>query len=201
MAIPGDERLLCLGVPNETMLAGRRIAARSTVLVGMPTVASLAAQLATLRATTGTWFRGASLFRLSAPGDLPSLSAAQVCAAVKGTSVRADFSWRWEGRPGAWVLVLDNRGLADLVAVERPVRLAIAWNGAISVGALPAGLRWSPALAGRPISPAHADSVVVTIPFLRAGAVVRLPALPSPGVVPPPCQPIVDAPDEREERL
>lgn len=178
-ATVADERLLRFTVPRDQPVASRRVAAGATVQVGMPTVGSLARRLATVRANAGAWCQGVSLFRLACANDLPALSPAQVRAAVQGVVVRPDVAWRWDGGPGAWTLVVENRGLADLVAVERPLRLRLPWHGALPSASPPSGLRWGAAASG--------EGLLIEVGFLRAGATLRLPALPADARQPPPC--------------
>jgi hypothetical protein len=194
-----EERLLYAQLLQDTPVCGRFLGKGSQLMIGIPTVISLARQLARLRAAAGPWCRGVCLFRLASPGDLPCLSTVQLRAAWQRSLGGVDalqtpspeVSWRWEGGPGAWNLHLVNQGLADLVAPERPLQLSIDWSGPTPILSPP--LRALPAFDGEPASPAHANGILVQIPFLRAGADLTLPPFVDSGTSPPACRRPEDA--------
>ena len=149
------------------------------VVVGQPTVAGLHQRIATIRAAAGPWFRGISLFRLAAPDDLAALSCAQLVAAVRGEAATPAVTSRWRGTPGSWTGEIRNAGTDDLIQATFSIGAVADLPPVPFAG----GISLVPAAHGQPVALPHADSMLLRIPFLRAGRAVVLPALP--GAKPP----------------
>jgi hypothetical protein len=169
------ERLIRFHAPHAMVVAGRDIPSGATLLIGQATVASLHAQIADTRRYGGRWCRGISLFRLSAPGDLPSLSTSQIRAAWAVTLPpsptlvsHGHLSRSWCRQPDGWRLEIANRSLADEVHILQPMQLSIDCLPDLGMVAPP--MRMVPAAFGVPSGPAHATETLLFIPFLRAGA-------------------------------
>jgi hypothetical protein len=191
--VPGSsERLVRFHANRGVTIAGRTIPQSSLLLIAEPTVASLRHQFEIVRSQAGQWCRGVSLFRLSSPGDMPSLSTKQVHQAwtsAKDSSLVDNLQWSWEGSAGEWTLVISNPRLSDAVALTHPFRFII--DCLPGLAAPPAPARVIPALDGIPTGPAHATGSLVIIPFVRSGAEVRI-NFASGNSAPPSCTPFVE---------
>lgn len=183
-----EERLVRFDLATDTVVGSAHLPAGSVLLTGQPTVTGLAERMHAARVAAGAWYRGVCLFRLPGEHDLPALSTAQLVAADRRQTSAAQLSWHWSGGPGAWELRLDNTGDDDLQAFTVPVRLAIAGRCEAPLAILPGGIRCQPARGGVPVAPAHADGLLVSIPFLRSGHAISLPPLALSDLHEPSCQ-------------
>lgn len=178
--LAGDnERIWRFRLTRPARLSVINLPPDALVVVGQPTVAGLHQRMATVRAVAGPWFRGISLFRLAAPDDLGALSCAQLAAAVRGVAVAPAVTSRWRGAPGSWTGEIRNAGTDDLIQATFSIGAVADLPPVPFAG----GISLVPAAHGQPVALPHADSMLLRIPFLRAGRAVVLPALP--GAQPP----------------
>ncbi len=168
-------------------LRADRLAVRvgSLALLARTRNAALATWLRTIRAHGGPHCRGAVCFRLPHPAQQATLSLAQVAAAREDQAIAPDI--RAEAvrlaTPGQWQLRFVNRGEADLLCTQAPLRfLASADSGAVRslLDPLASPLCPTPAHAGEPVSRRRADQLLLTLDHLSAGAAEHLEVLVTP---------------------
>ncbi len=176
--VAGDgERLWRFRLTRPVRLPVINLPADALVVVGQPTVAGLRQRIATVRAAAGPWFRGISFCCL--PEELAALSCAQLAAAVHQDASTPALTSRWRGAPGAWTAEIRNSGTDDVIQAALSIGVvadlpSVPFSGGISL---------VPAAQGQQVALPHANSLLLRIPFLRAGRAVVLPALP--GAQPP----------------
>jgi hypothetical protein len=158
--------------PGPCSLGVADLHAGDVLHAAMPTVAGLAARLAELRGLEAPHCRGVVLFRLPAAETTPTLSLAQVRAALAGTVHPATMVLELAPDPVGWTLRLSNPGDEDWLELDHPLRLRLDGCGA-AVSA-PAGMALEPIRDGRPCAALHADGVRLTLRLLAAGDVATV---------------------------
>lgn len=164
----GHERLWRLRLTRARLVEGQELPVGGTVLWGQPTAAGLRADLERLRAAGTRHCRGACLYRLDAPGTLPTLAPTRLMRA-RPAALAADL----RRRDGRWWLGLHNPGDEDVTAFRAPHRVLL--QGALVEAEGEGCWRAMPVSGGRPCSPARADGSLLELTFLRAGTTWELP--------------------------